>query len=175
MGDPACFLDATCLSCGRFVETRDGDDPTCPYCGGPLDGTPPPLAGVRTVNTILYCARWSETVAFYRRVLRLDIAFENDWFVEFTFGPHASVSVADASRATVGSIGGRGITLSMRVDDLSATRRRLESAGAEPSEVRVRFGSEVFDVVDPEGNRLELWSGPTPTEDTTRQGVPGLG
>jgi|FLYL01.1.fsa_nt_gi hypothetical protein len=33
MGDPACFLSATCLSCGRFIGDEDADDELCPHCG----------------------------------------------------------------------------------------------------------------------------------------------
>ncbi len=31
MGDPVCWLNRTCLSCGRFVEEEDFD--VCPVCG----------------------------------------------------------------------------------------------------------------------------------------------
>ena len=40
---------------------------------------------IRTSNTILYCRKWKETVAFYRDVLKLDVHFSNDWFVEFDY------------------------------------------------------------------------------------------
>ncbi|HWB89705.1 MAG TPA: hypothetical protein VG872_10950 [Acidimicrobiia bacterium] len=33
MGDPACFLAATCIECGRFLEEPWG---TCPHCGADL-------------------------------------------------------------------------------------------------------------------------------------------
>lgn len=33
MGDPACFLAATCIECGRFLEETTG---TCPHCGADL-------------------------------------------------------------------------------------------------------------------------------------------
>lgn len=32
MSDDACWLDRTCLSCGRFLETGH-DRPTCLHCG----------------------------------------------------------------------------------------------------------------------------------------------
>lgn len=38
MGDPACFLDATCMSCGRFLEPADHRSGVCP-CGEPIDET----------------------------------------------------------------------------------------------------------------------------------------
>jgi hypothetical protein len=34
MGDPACFLSETCLSCGRHLD--DTDEEYCVYCGEPL-------------------------------------------------------------------------------------------------------------------------------------------
>jgi hypothetical protein len=37
MGDPACFLDRTCLSCGRFLEDSMVTDSRCPHCGAPLE------------------------------------------------------------------------------------------------------------------------------------------
>lgn len=41
MGDPACWLSSTCLSCGRFVDAElVDDDNTCPHCGAEL---PPPV------------------------------------------------------------------------------------------------------------------------------------
>jgi catechol 2,3-dioxygenase-like lactoylglutathione lyase family enzyme len=37
----------------------------------------------KRTNTILYCKRWKETVAFYQQHLGLPITFSTDWFVEF--------------------------------------------------------------------------------------------
>ncbi len=50
---------------------------------------------VITANTILYCAKWEETVAFYKDVLKLEIGFANDWFVEFNLNRCARLSVAN--------------------------------------------------------------------------------
>lgn len=36
MGDPACFLDATCFICGRFLEPADHAAGKC-QCGEPID------------------------------------------------------------------------------------------------------------------------------------------
>jgi hypothetical protein len=38
MGDPACSLGITCLSCGRVLEARR-DDGRCPHCEEHPDGT----------------------------------------------------------------------------------------------------------------------------------------
>lgn len=112
---------------------------------------------VERTNTILYCARWADTVAFYRALLGDSVRYENDWFVELSVGC-ASVSLADASRATIPPSGGTGLTLSWQVPDVVAARAQLVVAGVEVSEVKRRFGSPVVDLHDPEGNRIELWS-----------------
>lgn len=113
---------------------------------------------VGRANTILYCDRWAETVAFYRRLLGDVVTFENDWFVEFALGHGSALSVADAARATIGSSGGAGITLSWEVAEVAVVRDSLLAAGIEVSGVRRRFGSPVVDLFDPEGHRVELWS-----------------
>lgn len=118
------------------------------------------MSGVRVerANTIVYCDRWEQTVAFYRALLGDVVVFENDWFVELAVGGGSSLSVADASRATIASSGGAGITLSWEVADVAAERERLLGRGFEVSVVRRRFGSPVVDLRDPEGHRIELWS-----------------
>ena len=114
---------------------------------------------VERTNTVLYVERWSEAVAFYREVLGLTVAFENDWFVEFALNAGSFVSVADASRSSVRAGDGAGVTLSWQVADVDEVRTSLRDAGAEVGEVVTRFGARVFDVFDPAGNRIELWSG----------------
>lgn len=109
-------------------------------------------------NTILYCARWVDVVAFYRDGLALEIAFENDWFVEFATGPGAFLSVADAARSSIGPGDGSGLTLSWRVADVAVERSRLQARGVEVGEIASRWGARVVDLFDPAGNRVELWS-----------------
>ena len=116
------------------------------------------MVHVERANTILYCDRWRATVAFYRSLLDADVAFENDWFVELALVDGATLSIADAARATIPSSGGAGITLSWRVADVVAAREALRTAGFDVSPVHRRFGSPVVDLVDPEGHRVELWS-----------------
>ncbi len=113
--------------------------------------------GVRATNFILYCDRWDETVDFYRILLGLTETFSNPWFVEFRLCGGASVSIADARRASIQPVQGQGMTLSLEVPDLDATRRWLERRGGQPSPVSIRFGSRVFDIYDPEGHRIEFW------------------
>jgi catechol 2,3-dioxygenase-like lactoylglutathione lyase family enzyme len=117
------------------------------------------MIAVERTNTVLYCERWVETVAFYRDTLGLDVAFENDWFVEFAVHPGAYVSIADAARTSVRPGDGSGITLSWRVADVTAVRSALAEAAVSVGEPRRRFGADVIDVFDPSGNRIEFWSG----------------
>ena len=118
---------------------------------------------VRRSNTILYTDRWAETVAFYRESLSLAVVFENDWFVEFALGPTSFVSVADASRSSIAPGRGDGITLSLQVEDVHVVRADLLRAGVEVAEIGVRWGTEVLDVRDPAGNRVEFWADGTST------------
>lgn len=154
MGERACFLDATCLSCGMFLEGDDVDAAACPRCGTARDLA---QVEVKGSNFILYCDRWRETVDFYRQVLGLTETFSNEWFVEFRLGEGASVSIADAGRTSIRPAAGQGMTLSVEVPDLDVARRTLDRRGARPSSTAIRFGSRVFDVYDPEGHRIEFW------------------
>jgi catechol-2,3-dioxygenase len=124
---------------------------------GPDEAVGSPLAIERS-NTVLYCARWSETVAFYRSMIGLDVAFENDWFVEFRLTSSSFLSIADASRATIGAVNGQGVTLTWQVEDLSAVRTLLESKGVAATPTRRRWNADVLYCHDPEGHRIEFWS-----------------
>ena len=116
-----------------------------------------PLTIDRT-NTVLYCDRWDETVAFYQSVVGLSVAFHNDWFVEFELTSSSFLSIADASRATVDAVDGQGVTLTWHVPDLDHVHTRLEAGGVEVTGIRPRWGAKVFYCHDPEGHRIELWS-----------------
>jgi catechol 2,3-dioxygenase-like lactoylglutathione lyase family enzyme len=116
-------------------------------------------SAVSRANTILYARGWKAAVAFYRDRLGLEIAFENDWFVEFRLTPNAFLSVADQSRTTMTSGDGKGITLSFRIDDLKAAHRAFIKDGLTPTAIRSQvMGGDVFYLFDPEGNRIEFWS-----------------
>ena len=115
---------------------------------------------IKTVNTILYCNRWDETVSFYRTKLKLQETASHGWFVEFRLNECSRLSVADAERTSVVSSGGKGLTISMNVDDIHGTHASLKKAGLNPTAVRNHpWGAKVTYVYDPEGNRLEFWSG----------------
>lgn len=127
---------------GRLARSRDDDR----------------MVMVERTNTVLYCDRWPEMVAFYRDTLGFSVAFENDWFVEFAVCPGAFVSVADAARSSIGAGDGSGVTLSWQVADVTAARSAIAEAGAAVGDLIRRFGADAFDVVDPAGNRIEFWS-----------------
>lgn len=109
-------------------------------------------------NTVLYCRRWSATVAFYRDTLGLTPTFENDWFVEFEICSGSSVSIADSSRATIESVGGQGITITWRVRDIEASWAALRDRGVDVTAIAQRWGAFAFYCCDPEGHRLEVWA-----------------
>ena len=112
-------------------------------------------------NTVLYSARWHETVEFYRSVFELPVEFHNDWFVEFRLTSSSFLSIADAARATIGAVSGQGVTLTWMVPDPAATRTELQERGIEVTQIERRWGANVFYCHDPEGHRIEIWSNST--------------
>ncbi|MCB2145592.1 MAG: VOC family protein [Deltaproteobacteria bacterium] len=113
---------------------------------------------IHRTNTILYCSQWDATVKFYREVIRLPVLLQKAWFVEFKLTDDGCLSVADASRASVNSAGGAGITLSWQVEDIDAVHDRLASGGIAVSPIKGTWGARAFFLFDPEGNRIELWA-----------------
>jgi len=113
---------------------------------------------IKTSNTILYCQKWAETVAFYRDVLKLDVHFANDWFVEFSINNWARLSIANEVSASINSCNGQGITVCFQLDDVQIIHNYLMEAGVRPTPTKVIWGSRAFYVYDPEGNRIEFWS-----------------
>jgi uncharacterized glyoxalase superfamily protein PhnB len=114
----------------------------------------------KTANTILYCQKWPETMAFYRDKLQLSVIFAADWFIEFEIGATARLSVADEQRAKVKSSQGKGITITLEVESADTVWTELHSRGLELEPVRDHpWGARAFYFYDPEGYRLEIWSG----------------
>ncbi len=113
---------------------------------------------IQRTNTILYCAEWTATVAFYRDQLQLPVTYANDWFVEFQLGPTSYLSIADHRRATIRPANGDGITLSWQVGNLPVAMQQLQEASIECSAIANRWGAHVLYFHDPEGNRIELWA-----------------
>lgn len=114
---------------------------------------------IKSANTILYCQRWQETVAFYQHSLQLPITFASDWFVEFELTGGARLSIANEARATIKSSHGAGITLTFQVDSADETWQQLHQQGVALEQVKDHaWGARVFYFYDPEGHRLEVWS-----------------
>lgn len=112
---------------------------------------------ITRANVILYCRQWRKTVGFYQHLLGQDGRRLSDWLVEFELNETSFVSIADAGRATVSASGGAGITLSWKVEDLEAWRRRLTALHVAAGPIRRRWGTRFFYFHDPEGHRLEAW------------------
>ena len=114
---------------------------------------------IKSSNTILYCKKWQETVAFYRDALKLLAISSNDWFVEFKLNEMSRLSVANEVRTSIDSGDGKGITISLQVIDIEQTRAELMEAGIVPTPIKEVWGSKAIYIHDPEGNRLEFWAG----------------
>ena len=114
---------------------------------------------VKSTNTILYCKKWQETVEFYRTGLKLLVLSSNEWFVEFKLNEMSQVSVANEARTSIKSSDGKGITISLQVADVEQTHHELIEAGFIPTPIKDVWGVKAIYVRDPEGNRLEFWSG----------------
>lgn len=114
---------------------------------------------IKTANTILYCKNWKETVDFYESGLKLPVTTSNDWFVEFRLNAAARLSVADESRASIKSNHGNGITIGLQVKNVETIRSQLIAAGLRPTKIKEVWGAKVIYIRDPEGNRIEFWTG----------------
>ncbi len=114
---------------------------------------------IKAVNTILYCKKWQETVAFYRDGIQLPVLSSNDWFVEFKLNEMSLLSVADESRTSVKSGDGKGITISLQIADVMQMMDGLAKADIRSTPIKEVWGSKAIYVRDPEGNRLEFWEG----------------
>jgi hypothetical protein len=84
---------------------------------------------IKTSNIILYCKKWNETVTFYRDMLRFPIHFSNEWFVEFSLTGNARLSVANEERSSIKSCQGKGITISLEVEDIETMYSLMEVSG----------------------------------------------
>ena len=111
-----------------------------------------------TTNTILYCKEWEKTVAFYRDQLKLPIIFSTEWFVEFRLNAMSRLSIANEKRSSIKGCGGRGVTITLEVDDIETARERAQEIGMKPTRLRRHpWNARVFYIFDPEGHRIEIW------------------
>ncbi|HEX6033479.1 MAG TPA: VOC family protein, partial [Anaerolineales bacterium] len=95
----------------------------------------------------------------YKTGIALPITTSTEWFVEFKLTRTSRLSVANESRTSIKSGGGRGITIGLQVRDIETTRSHFENAGLEPTAIKQIWGAKAFYIFDPEGNRIEFWSG----------------
>ena len=95
---------------------------------------------------------------FYTSGLNLKQLVNRGWFVEFYLTDSARLSIADESRCSIKSANGKGVTISLRVDDLESKHKKFEEKKLKPTEIKQLWGSIVFYLYDPENNRIEFWS-----------------
>ncbi len=115
-----------------------------------------------SMNVILYCDKWGETVSFYRDTIGFPIKMATDWLMEFEVGPNACLSVAGAKRTPICSAGGAGIAVTFNVVNLRSVWQELADKNVRVDPIRNnRLGGHAFFLRDPEGNRLEFWSEPS--------------
>ncbi len=120
---------------------------------------------IETVNIILYCKKWCETIEFYKNKLKFEVTDSYDWFTEFKLNEFACLSVANEERASVKSSRGKGLTITMKVDAIEEIHSFLRQAGLNPGPIKEHpWGAKVIHIYDPEGNRLEFWSNSRPSE-----------
>jgi catechol 2,3-dioxygenase-like lactoylglutathione lyase family enzyme len=113
---------------------------------------------IKTANTIFYCRKWEETVMFYRDHLKLSVNFATDWFVEFRVNETARLSIADQTRASIESCHGKGITLSLEVENIDRAWEHAERSELRPTSIRKHaWDARIFHLFDPEGHRIEIW------------------
>ncbi|MBI9090393.1 MAG: VOC family protein [Desulfobacterium sp.] len=123
---------------------------------------------IKTANTILYCRKWKETVAFYKAQLGLEVTTSCEWFVEFKLNVAARLSIADEARTSIDSNRGKGITITLEVEDIETTHLYLSKVGLNPPPIKDHaWGAKLIHIYDPEGNRLEFWSPNTELDKTT--------
>lgn len=114
---------------------------------------------IKVSNTILYCKKFKETVAFYQTKLGLPIYSSRGWFVEFKLNEFSRLSIADEAKTSIDSNEGKGITITFEVDDIAKTHAYLTESGINPPPIKDHpWNAKIIHIYDPEGNRIEFWS-----------------
>lgn len=117
------------------------------------------MINIEVSNTILYCKNWEGCVLFYKSKLGLPVTVSRSWFIEFKLNESSRLSIADATKTTMDSNEGKGITITFRVADIFTTHSYLTKLGVNPTSVKEHpWGAKVLYIYDPDGNRIEFWS-----------------
>ncbi|OQY39482.1 MAG: hypothetical protein B6226_01780 [Candidatus Cloacimonetes bacterium 4572_65] len=112
---------------------------------------------IKKSNSIVYCKKFQETVSFYKDLIGLEVTFSKSWFVEFKLTESSFISIVDENRATIKSCSGKGITISLNVENIYHERELFIEKGINPTALKEIWGSLHFFVHDPEGTRIEFW------------------
>ena len=79
--------------------------------------------------------------------------------MEFKLNDASRLSIADEARSSIDSNDGKGITITLEVDDIETIHLYLNEVGLNPTPIKDHaWGARVIHIYDPEGNRLEFWS-----------------
>ena len=107
------------------------------------------------VEVVVYVRDMARAVAFYREALGLEVETESPYWTTFRTG--ACTLALHATKSREPGTGEPDPTF--LVADADAERARLLAVGTDASEIREPApGIRVFDVRDPDGNRISLES-----------------
>lgn len=109
-------------------------------------------------NTILYCDNFEQTIKFYRDILQLPVHHKNEWLVEFLLFDQTFLSIADEKRTSIKSSKGKGVTISLNVENLDQVHNYFYQQGSTVSDIKPAWEAMAFYIYDPSGNRVEFWT-----------------
>ena len=91
-------------------------------------------------------------------LLGLEVIFSSEWFVEFQVTPESRISIADERHSSVKSSEGKGITLTLEVEDIESVWKDLDQIKLKPGKIKKHpWKAKVFYMKNPEGHRIEVW------------------
>jgi catechol 2,3-dioxygenase-like lactoylglutathione lyase family enzyme len=110
---------------------------------------------VELAEIVLYVRDMNRAVGFYRDTIGLEIEFESEHWTTFRTGACTlALHLADQRKPGIGEP-----DPTFTVADAAAERERLAAAGVAVTEIREPVTDvQVFDVRDPDGNRISIES-----------------
>ncbi len=115
---------------------------------------------VRSFHAILYCRNWDACVAFYTGVLGFGVADSRNGFVEVQVNPASRIGLIRRPPESCPEDPAAAVVLTFLVEDLDGARAAVASRWGRVSTVRRHpWGARLFDLKDPDGRRLEVWTG----------------